>query len=240
MQIREASSLKDLDEIALIQREVWKVEDIEITGRLQLKASQYAGASILVAQAGDGTIAGFAYAVPAFNRGEVYWHSDMLAVRSKYRSGRVGQSLKWSQREHALRSGIRKITWTFDPMQAGNAHLNIEILGVTVREYLSNFYGVTSSVLHHGMPTDRLLASWELESPRVVALSRGETPPPIEPLVRVTIPPWWNDIVNRDQYRALQEQRRVETELTAAFARGLVIYGFDKPSTTYLLSRAGS
>ena len=237
MRIRQATSHQDLDEVTRIEREVWNVADIDIAGRIQLKASQHAGGSVLIAEEDDGAIAGFAYAFPAFERGEAFWHSDMLAVRPAFRGGKVGQALKWAQRDEALRKGIRRITWTFDPMQAGNAHLNLELLGVTVREYLSDFYGVTSSDLHHGLPTDRLLASWDLESPRVVALSRGEKPARARAEATVAIPPSWNELVKREPLRARDEQRRVERELLAAFSKGLVITGFDKATTSYVLTR---
>jgi len=237
MRIREATSHEDLDEVTRIQREVWKVEDIDIAGRIQMRASQHAGGSVLIAEAEDGAIAGFAYAFPALERGHAYWHSDMLAVRPGYRRSRVGQALKWAQRNEALKNGIRRIAWTFDPMQSGNAHLNLELLGVTAGEYLSNFYGVTSSDLHHGLPTDRLLASWDLESSRVEALSRGEGPTHIESVASVAIPADWNDLVTRDPDLARKEQGRVEHEFVAAFARNLVASGFDKVSSAYILSR---
>jgi len=240
MLIREATSHRDLDAVTSIQREVWKIEDLEIVGRIQLKASQHAGGSVQVAEGETGEIAGFAYAFPAFIRGEAFWHSDMLAVRPRFRGTRVGQSLKWGQRDHALRSGVRRITWTFDPMQAGNAHLNLELLGATVAEYLENFYGVTTSALHHGLPTDRLLASWDLESPRVAALARGATPPAVAALSSVAIPPSWNELVQREPDRARSEQQRVERGLQAAFARGLLVTGFDKAAAAYTLSAAPS
>lgn len=237
MRIREALSHQDLDEVTRIQREVWNVADIDIAGRIQLRASQHAGGSVLIAETEDGTLAGFAYAFPAFEQGEAFWHSDMLAVRPAFRGGRVGQALKWAQREEARRKGIRRITWTFDPMQAGNAHLNLELLGATARKYLSDFYGVTSSDLHHGLPTDRLLASWDLESPRVAALSRGETKAAAKADVTVEIPPAWNELVQREPERAREEQRRVERELRDAFSSGLAATGFDKARTSYVLTQ---
>jgi len=240
MLIREATSHRDLDEAVLIQREVWNVEDTEVVGRIQLQASRHAGGSVLVAEGPDGTIGGFAYAFPAFVDGKVFWHSDMLAVRPAHRGTGMGQALKWAQREEALARGIRCITWTFDPMQAGNAHLNLELLGATVDEYLGNFYGITTSALHHGLPTDRLLASWDLESPRVQALCRGETPPTLTIHSRVAIPPSWNALVERDPDGARAEQKRVEAELSAAFSRHLIVAGFDKPSSSYLLIEGGS
>ena len=240
MRIREATSHQDLDEVTRIQAEVWKVSDLDIAGRIQLRASQHAGGSVLIAEADDGALAGFAYAFPAFEHGEAFWHSDMLAVRPSFRGARVGQALKWAQREAARRKGIRRITWTFDPMQAGNARLNLEYLGATAREYLCDFYGLTSSDLHHGLPTDRLLASWDLESPRVEALSRGEGPASGPAELTVAIPPAWNQLVEREPGLAREEQRRVERELKAAFSSGLVITGFDQARTSYVLTRERS
>jgi len=237
MRIREATSHQELDEVTRIQREVWNVADIDIAGRIQLRASQHAGGSVLIAEDKDGAIAGFAYAFPAWEHGEAFWHSDMLAVRPAFRGGKVGQALKWAQRDAALGKGIRRITWTFDPMQAGNAHLNLELLGATAREYLSDFYGVTSSDLHHGLPTDRLLASWDLESPRVVTLARGERPASLEAAATVSIPSAWNELVRREPGGARAEQARVKRELTAAFAAGLGITGFDKAKAAYVLTR---
>jgi predicted GNAT superfamily acetyltransferase len=235
MLIREATSHRDLDEVTRIQREVWNIEDIEIVGRIQLKASQHAGGSVLVAEEEGGEIAGFAYAFPAIIDGEAFWHSDMLAVRPRFRGTRVGQNLKWGQRDHALRKGVRRITWTFDPMQAGNAHLNLELLGATVAEYLSDFYGVTTSALHHGLPTDRLLASWDLESPRVTALARGERLPATKGATLVPIPPSWNELVRQEPEHARAEQNRVRTELQSAFGRNLMIVGFEKARAAYVL-----
>jgi predicted GNAT superfamily acetyltransferase len=237
MVIREASSHSDLDEVVRIQREVWGASDLDIAGRIQLKATQHAGGSVLAACDDGGEIGGFAYAFPAHDKCGAFWHSDMLAVRPTFRGRGVGQALKWAQREHALARGITRITWTFDPMQAGNAHLNLELLGVTVSDYLRNFYGVTSSALHHGLPTDRLLARWDLETPRVRALARAQTAPQSVECERCAIPRSWNDLVKNDPSEALEEQSRVAAELEAAFDRGLSIIGFDKLSSSYLLGR---
>ncbi len=124
-------------------------------------------------------------------------------------------------------------------MQARNAHLNLELLGVRVNRYLSNFYGVTTSALHHGLPTDRLLASWDLESARVQALSRGEPSGPHRDEGRVSIPPQWNYLVKTEPVRASLELERVESELTTAFSKGGAIVGFDRQSSSYVLSQSG-
>jgi predicted GNAT superfamily acetyltransferase len=83
------------------------------------------------------------------------------------RAAGIGLNLKLAQREEALRAGVDVIEWTFDPLQAQNAHLNFARLGVIVEEYEENIYGESSSPLHKGAPTDRFVAEWRLTSPHV-------------------------------------------------------------------------
>ncbi|PYT02429.1 MAG: hypothetical protein DMF60_21405 [Acidobacteria bacterium] len=118
---------------------------------------------------------GFAYAFPAFEQGRASMHSHMLAVKPEYRNFQAGFYLKRVQRERVLAMGLDEITWTFDPLQSLNAHLNFSKLGVVSRRYLVNFYGeASSSPLHTGFGTDRLWVSWLLNSDRVkVRISRG-------------------------------------------------------------------
>ena len=97
----------------------------------------------------------------------------MLAVREAYRNRGLGAQLKLEQRREALSRGIRHMEWTFDPLEIKNAFLNIHRLGAIARSYRVDFYGVSSSRLQGGLPTDRLLAEWELDSPRVQAILAG-------------------------------------------------------------------
>jgi chorismate synthase len=136
---------------------------------------------------------GFTYAFPALRRGLPHLHSDLLAVLPDYQKRGVGLRLKRAQREEALSRGIKIVTWTFDPLQARNANLNLRRLGATGIEFVENMYGVTSSALHHGLPTDRLLVRWDLDSPRVKELaSQGEPPrtAPMPTLPRVNDVKW--------------------------------------------------
>jgi predicted GNAT superfamily acetyltransferase len=91
----------------------------------------------------------------------------MLAVRQAYRNFGVGYRLKLAQRKEALKRKIRRITWTFDPVQPLNAYFNLGKLGAWSNVYRENFYGETTSVLHRGLPTDRLVARWDLDSAAV-------------------------------------------------------------------------
>jgi predicted GNAT superfamily acetyltransferase len=115
----------------------------------------------------------------------------MLAVKDEYRNRRLGYSLKLAQRERALMRGISTMTWTFDPLQSRNAHLNFSRLGVISRRYEIDYYGPeTSSFLHRNIGTDRLWVHWPLRSERVSRLIEergGANHPPVEvePLVRL-------------------------------------------------------
>jgi predicted GNAT superfamily acetyltransferase len=165
--IREAHSDSDYQEVEAIQRHAWGFEDLDIVPGDTMRAAQHAGGMVLCAFEGERMI-GFAFGFPALEGGRVSIHSHMLAVRSEVRNMQAGFYLKLAQRQRALEQGIQEMTWTFDPLQSLNAHLNFTKLGVTSRRYFINFYGeTTSSPLHQGFGTDRLWVSWDLESERV-------------------------------------------------------------------------
>ncbi len=174
IRIHPATGRKDLETCVALQRAVWGLSDLEITSTLQLTATLHAGGLLHLAETAEGTPVAFAYAFPAIRGGVAHLHSDMLAVLPAYQERGIGGRLKWAQREDALRAGVSLITWTFDPLQARNANLNLHRLGATAMEFLENFYGVTSSTLHHRLPTDRLLVYWNLRSPRVAALAEKQ------------------------------------------------------------------
>jgi predicted GNAT superfamily acetyltransferase len=165
--IRPARDRADVDACVELQRVVWGVSDLDVTGAIQLIAAVHAGGVLLVAEDGRGRIVGFSHAFPAIRDGEPHLHSDMLGVLPTCRGRGLGARLKWAQREEALRRGFTLITWTYDPLRASHARLNLRHLGATAGEFLPDLYGTTSSALHHGLPTDRLTVRWELSSPSV-------------------------------------------------------------------------
>jgi chorismate synthase len=173
--VRAARGHEDYDACVGLQREVWGLSDLEITSAIQLIATVHAGGLLLVAEAAGEGIVGFSYGFAAWSDGAAHLHSDMLAVLPAWRGRGVGVRLKWAQREAVLARGQGLVTWTFDPMRAKNARLNLRHLGATSREFLPDLYGRTSSALHHGLATDRLLARWELRNPRVRGLAAGKS-----------------------------------------------------------------
>ena len=246
--IRPARDRADIDACVELQRAVWGVSDLEIASAIQLIGTVHAGGILLVAEESPGRIVGFSHAFPALRNGEPHLHSDMLAVLPAARGRGLGTHLKWAQREEALRRGITLVTWTFDPLQAGNARLNLRHLGATADEFLPDFYGTTSSALHHGLPTDRLEVRWELASPSVRerAVNQASKPaaalldaprinevsgdgPPVsspprldleDPAVLLEIPDDWNTLVREAPNDAATWQRHVRAAFEIYFARG--------------------
>jgi len=169
-------SLSDYKLCVDIQREVWKFEDIDIIPIPMLLAADHAGGISLAAYNSIGEMIGFVTSILGESDGELIQHSHMLAVRQAYRNFGVGCRLKLAQRKETLRRKIRTITWTFDPMQPLNAYFNLGKLGARARAYAEHFYGETTSVLHRGLPTDRLIAHWHIDSASVER--RLESGPP--------------------------------------------------------------
>ena len=117
-------------------------------------------------------MAGFVYSIPGLKDGHPMQWSHMLGVVASARSSGLGTDLKLAQREAALALGMDLIEWTYDPLQALNAHLNFSKLGIVVEEHEENIYGTSSSPLHAGTPTDRFVAEWHLRAPHVDAARR--------------------------------------------------------------------
>jgi chorismate synthase len=251
--VRPARERGDYDACVRLQREVWGLSDLEITSAIQLVATVHAGGSLFVAESAGETV-GFCYAFAALRGGKAHLHSDMLAVRPAARGLGVGRRLKWAQREEAMRRGLRLVTWTFDPMRAQNARLNLHHLGAVAREVLPDFYGATSSALHHGLATDRLFARWELDDPQVARRAAGETatPPDFDSLPKLNevggrgevpasspprldrdekellleIPDDWDAVVRADPGRAREWQDVVRRAFASLFARGYAAVDF--------------
>jgi predicted GNAT superfamily acetyltransferase len=163
----------------------------------------------------------------------------MLGVLQGYRDSGVGRTLKLAQRDDALARGIDLIEWTFDPLELKNAYFNIERLGAVVRRYVLNQYGTTTSHLHGGLPTDRCVAEWWIESPRAKAIIAGEKfqRNPVD--ARITIPAEIAELRMQDPARARAIQKQASDEFTTAFDRGLAVIGFEKSKQagTYLLGK---
>jgi chorismate synthase len=218
--IRDIESLAEMREVEQLQREIWGVEDLEVYPALALKPQKEVGA-ILIGAFADSRMVGFVFGFPGIFRSETIIHSDMLGILPQYRSHNLGYLLKCAQREAAIALGVKRITWTFDPLQSRNAYFNFNKLGVIADRYYIDYYGQTSSFLHrHG--TDRLWVTWLLESERVKSRLSGA--PRTEDPVRE------GDIVIEipRELTSDHEQWRLKTRdaFTRALADGYIVEDF--------------
>ncbi len=168
MIIRPLTTLEDCRKVTELEKSVWGYTDGEdVVPPPILIVSIKRGGILLGAFDASGEMKGFVYSMAALKEGLPTQWSHMLGVTPDARDGGLGLALKLAQREHALRMGIDLIEWTYDPLQALNAHFNFAKLGVVVSEYAENLYGDSSSPLHRGTPTDRFVAQWALSTPHV-------------------------------------------------------------------------
>jgi predicted GNAT superfamily acetyltransferase len=238
--IRECTTVEEFDQCVRLQREAFGLPDLELSPRRHLIVARSAGGFTLGAFEGERMV-GFVLNQVAVSRSpgtgaeETIGYSHMMAVAKEYQNRGVGARLKWAQRARAVSEGRRLIRWTWDPAQSRNAHFNLNRLGVVVRRYAENYYGTDYSTVTGkfgeplGLDSDRLVAEWGLDSPRVEALARGGTPEPRgEPEASVAIPANWGTLVREDPAAARVELLRVRREFQTALASGLVCAGFER------------
>lgn len=173
VEIRGLELFSEYQACAQLQIDVWGFDEINVVPAGHLVAMDHYG-GVCLGAFDRKEMVGFVCGFAGWDRGRSYHHSHMLAVLPEYRGRRLGERLKWAQREHVLEQGLDVVNWTFDPLQAPNANLNLNRLGSIVRKYKVNLYGSSESPLHGGIPTDRFEAEWRLESQRVVKALGGE------------------------------------------------------------------
>jgi predicted GNAT superfamily acetyltransferase len=176
--IRDLQSFDDIRQVEEVEREVWGLSDLDTTPLTLAIATKEAG-SIWVGAFDGARLVGFAFGFLGMEHGQLIVHSHMLAVREPYRNSRLGYKLKLEQRERTLALRIddvriNQMTWTFDPLQSRNAHLNFAKLGVVSETYKVDFYGPETSSILHRNGTDRLWVTWPLASRRVQDRLQGK------------------------------------------------------------------
>jgi predicted GNAT superfamily acetyltransferase len=176
--IRDLQSFDDMKQVEEVEREVWGLSDRDTTPLTLAIATREAG-SIWVGAFDRARLVGFAFGFLGTEHGQLIVHSHMLAVREPYRNSRLGYKLKLAQRERVLalridQVRVHQMTWTFDPLQSRNAHLNFTRLGVISESYKADFYGPETSSPLHRNGTDRLWVTWPLTSRRVQERLQGK------------------------------------------------------------------
>jgi predicted GNAT superfamily acetyltransferase len=163
--IRELRGIDEMVRAEALQKSVWESAS-DYDHKDILVAIQHAGGLVAGAFTQEDEMVGFILAFPTLE--EHGLHSHRLAVLPAHRRFRIGEKIKWFQHDWALEHGIKWIRWTYDPLQVINAHLNIHRLGAVVNTYYKNYYGLMDGI-NTGTPSDRILAVWYPNSPRVLA-----------------------------------------------------------------------
>ena len=229
--IRKCTGLDELRACVALQKEVWNFSDIELVPLRMFVVGEKIGGQVVGAFQGNDLV-GFAFAIPGVRAGHSYLYSHMLAVRKKYRDAGLGRRLKLFQRDDALARGFELMEWTFDPLEIKNAYLNLEKLGAIARRYNVNQYGITSSPLQGGLPSDRLVAEWWLKSQRVETLLSTGIRPNLQVCKKISVPAqiydWKAQPESRDRARDVQNRNR--EQFLEAFSEGMAVLGYERDS----------
>jgi len=227
--IRKCYTLDEISACVALQKEVWNFADAELMPLRLFVVAEKIGGQVIGAF-DNGKLVGFALSLPGERGGHSYLHSQMLAVSRQYRDAGLGRQIKLFQREDAVARGFELIEWTFDSLEIKNAYLNVERLGAIARRYYVNQYGVTSSPLQGGLPSDRLVAEWWLKSKRVESILRSRSKPIFETVRTISVPAqiyeWKASTAMRERAREVQECNR--RDFLEAFSDGLTILGYER------------
>ena len=176
---RAGAVIVDLDDLegaqtaGALANEVWgRAPDDDVVGVPLLRALAHAGNHLQGVVLGDRLVA-MVLGFLGLTGARPHLHSHLLAVAAAHRGAGLGRALKQSQRAWALERGITTVTWTFDPLVVRNAELNLRRLGAVAGTYLPAHYGAMDDVFNAGDATDRLLVTWELDSPRAWTAADG-------------------------------------------------------------------
>jgi len=228
--VRHCRGLAEFEECMKIELAVWGDSDLHVPLPLYVVAEE-TGGQVLGAFAG-GKMIGFTMAVAGVRDGRPILHSHMTAVLEEFRDRGVGKKLKLLQREDALARGIELVEWTFDPLEIKNAHFNLVRLGAIARRYIPNCYGITSSPLHAGLPTDRLMAEWWVESARVKEAVSFQ-PPAVSKetaageVAQIAVPAEIARLREQEPERAAKVQREIGEQFLKWIEKGYAVTGIE-------------
>ncbi len=228
---RDLTGMAEFRAAEALQRAVWGAGDqpdpADLMMVIQAEGGLVGGAFV------GGQLMGYVFGFPT--RDPQVQHSHRLAVLDQARGLGLGVRLKFYQRDWCLARGIARVRWTFDPLRALNATLNIHRLGAQSSRYLVDYYGEMAGI-NRGLASDRLLVDWDLAAPRVAARARGEDVPlPEGTALPVELPEDLDALIARDPDRAGALRLTLRDAVQEALAKGRRILDFDKTSRRYLV-----
>jgi predicted GNAT superfamily acetyltransferase len=237
-----------------MSREIWGAAERNIVPRELLLTMQQNGGLVHGAFRADGRLVGFCFAFLGMRNGQLRLCSHQLGVIPQFRGSGIGIALKQAQQQDALRLGYELVTWTFDPLEARNAYINLHRLGCIARVYDRNHYGAMEDDLNRGLPSDRFEAEWWLRKPKLPAASAGEPlvllrvgadGEPIrearelspEMAVLIGVPPDFQAVKRASPELALRWRMESRAAFEAALDAGLIAIDFRRDGG-YVMARA--
>lgn len=233
-----------------LQRQIWGENFTEVVPTTILMVAQKVGGVSAGAFTADDELIGFVFGLTGVRDGELVHWSDLLAVRADWRGRGIGRRLKHFQRRYVRERGGEAMYWTYDPLEARNAHLNFNRLGVRVDQYVEDMYGTTGSPLHEGVGTDRFVVVWPLTDPNEetggspdgtefeeapvinVDGSAGGRVQPVEPegvsspVVRIEVPERLQTVKERSMEEARQWRRSTRRAFQTCLGEAYTITSF--------------
>ena len=239
IEVRHCELLAEYDECVKLELFTWG-EHIAVPSAIFVVA-HHTGGQILGAF-DRGRMIGFTLALAGTRGGKPFLHSHMTAVLPEYQNRGVGRRLKLFQREEALKNGVPLVEWTFDPLELKNAHFNLTRLGAIIRRYIPNCYGITGSPLHSGLPTDRVVAEWWLDSDRVRGILTGTPCAVGDTVERISLPTRISELKSKDSAAGARSQKEARESFEKHFHAGYVATGIEArvDVTDYILEPSGS
>ncbi len=240
--IRHCHRVEEFRRCVELQSAIWQFEDRDLIPLRFFVVARKVEGQIIGAFDEENRMIGFCLSIPSLRGSEPYLHSHMLGVLAEHRRSGIGRRLKLEQRRDALERGIHLMEWTFDPLEWRNAIFNLNRLGAIVRRYVPDHYGISTSPLHRGLPTDRLIAEWWMDSEDVHARAKRTTPRMRSVVRRISMPLNRLDLELSSPVELLELQKSLREQFQQAFAEGLAVVGFevDGDEGSYLLTHAES
>jgi len=225
-----------------MSRDIWGAAERNVVPRELLLTIQHNGGLVHGAFLPAGQLVGFCFAFLGRRDGQLRFCSHQLGVLEAFRGSGIGIALKQAQRYDALRLGVDLVTWTFDPLEARNAYINLHRLGCIARLYDRDHYGAMEDELNRGLPSDRFEAEWWLRRTKpfvpagdpVVMLRVGADGEPVRELldvspgttVLISVPPDFQAVKRASLELAVRWRMESRAAFEAALTAGLIVVDF--------------